>query len=101
VSAANGRFARADAAPVLDEARIADQLRELMTLTAGIPPELVQLDSTFDGELAMDSLSFVAFQVEVERTFLIDCPLEELRDVTRFEEVVRLVSRKLAAGVAR
>ncbi|HEX8067270.1 MAG TPA: acyl carrier protein [Thermoleophilaceae bacterium] len=81
-----------------DEARIADTLRELMTATAGIPAEIVELDSRFDGDLAMDSLSFVAFQVEVERTFGIDCPLEELREVTRFGEVVELVAGKLAAG---
>ncbi|MDQ3935864.1 MAG: acyl carrier protein [Actinomycetota bacterium] len=79
----------------------AETLRELLTLAAGIPGELVELDSEFDGVLAMDSLSFVAFQVEVERTFGIDCPLEELREVARFRDVVELVERKLVAEAAR
>ena len=82
------------------EDEVAATLRELMTLTAGIPAELVELDSSFDGELAMDSLSFVAFQVEIERTFDIDCPLEELRGAVRFADVVRIVLRRLEAGVA-
>ena len=76
-------------------------LRELLTLAAGIPGELVELDSEFDGALAMDSMSFVAFQVEIERSFGIDCPLEELREVVRFRDVVELVDRKLVTEAAR
>ena len=83
-----------------DDERIAETLRRLMGETAGIPAELIERDSTFEGELAMDSLSFVAFQVEVERTFGIDCPLEELHDVVRFDDVVQLVARKLATEAA-
>ena len=79
------------------EAVIADTLRRLLTDAAGIPAELVQLDSTFEGPLAMDSLSFVAFQVEVEQAFRIDCPLEELHEIQRFGEVVDLVARKVRA----
>jgi acyl carrier protein len=81
----------------MTDEQIAATLKRLMTQAAGIPEELIQLDSTFEGELAMDSLSFVAFQVEVEGTFGIDCPLEELYDIVRFEEVVALVRSKLPA----
>lgn len=76
------------------ELSIEATLRRLLLETAGIPSELVDADSGFDGDLAMDSLSFVAFQVELESTFAIDCPLEELRDVTRFGDLVELVRRK-------
>jgi acyl carrier protein len=82
------------------EGEIAATLKRLLTECAGIPEELVGLDSTFEGELAMDSLSFVAFQVELEQAFGIDCPLEELYDIERFGEVVDLVGRKLAAAEA-
>jgi acyl carrier protein len=85
----------------MTEEQIASTLRRLMRETAGIPEELIELDSTFEGELAMDSLSFVAFQVELEQAFGIDCPLEELYGIARFDEVVALVRHKLAAGVAR
>jgi acyl carrier protein len=78
----------------LDEARIDATLRRLLLETAGIPAELIDAESGFEGDLAMDSLSFVAFQVEVESTFGIDCPLEELREVTRFGDLVELVRRK-------
>jgi acyl carrier protein len=84
----------------MTEAQIADTLRRLLTECAGIPGELVALDSTFEGELAMDSLSFVAFQVELEQAFGVDCPLEELYEIQRFGEVVDLVGDKLAAAEA-
>ena len=82
----------------MTDEQIAATLKRLMTQTAGIPEELIQLDSTFEGELAMDSLSFVAFQVELEQTFKIDCPLEDLYGITRFDQVVALVRKKLPAG---
>jgi acyl carrier protein len=82
-------------AAALDLAPIKDKLRELIAETAGIPQELITDDATFKGALAMDSLSFVNFQVEIERTFDIDCALDELRDLTQFEQVVRLVAGKV------
>ena len=82
----------------MTDAQVAAALRALMSRTAGIPEELIEMDSTFDGELAMDSLSFVAFQVELEQEFEVDCPLEELYGITRFDEVVALVQEKLGAG---
>ena len=81
----------------LDRGRIEATLRRLLLETAGIPADLIDAESGFEGDLAMDSLSFVAFQVEVESTFAIDCPLEELRDVTRFADLVELVHRKVEA----
>lgn len=81
----------------LDRAGIEATLRRLLLETAGIPAELIDADSGFDGDMAMDSLSFVAFQVEIESTFGVDCPPEELRDVTRFADLVDLVRRKVEA----
>jgi acyl carrier protein len=78
----------------LERARIEATLRELLLETAGIPAELIDGDSGFEGDLAMDSLSFVAFQVEIESEFGIDCPPEELMDITRFGDLVDLVRRK-------
>ncbi|HKP92196.1 MAG TPA: acyl carrier protein [Thermoleophilaceae bacterium] len=80
----------------VERARIEATLRNLLLETAGIPAELIDADAGFEGDLAMDSLSFVAFQVEVESTFGIDCPLDELRDVTSFAALVELVRRKVA-----
>jgi acyl carrier protein len=86
-------------APISAEAaRIEATLRRLMLETAGIPAELIDAESGFEGDLAMDSLSFVAFQVEVESTFAIDCPPEELREVTSFADLVALVQRKMGAA---
>lgn len=86
-------------APIsLGETHVEPTLRRLLLETAGIPAELIDAGSGFEGDLAMDSLSFVAFQVEVEATFGIDCPLDELREVNRFVDLVDLVERKVGAG---
>lgn len=82
----------------IGDAGVEAALRRLLLETAGIPAELIDAESGFEGDLAMDSLSFVAFQVEVETEFGIDCPLEELREVTRFADLVALVRRKTGAG---
>ena len=81
----------------MTDEQIATTLKRLMSEAGGIPEELIELDSSFEGELAMDSLSFVAFQVELEQAFEIHCPLEELYGIARFDEVVRLVRSKLPA----
>jgi acyl carrier protein len=83
---------------VLDDVEIETTLRRLLLETAGIPSELIQPDSAFDGDLAMDSLSFVALQVEIESEFGIDCPPDELRDITRFGDLIALVRRKQEGG---
>lgn len=86
--------AEAGQADRLDEVKA--RLRELVAATAGIPPEVIADDSSFETDLAMDSMTFVSLQVEIERTFEIDCSLDELRAVDqRFEAVARLVARKL------
>lgn len=84
----------------MTDEQIAATIKRLMTQAAGIPEELIEHDSTFEGELAMDSLSFVAFQVELEQTFRIDCPLEDLYGIMHFHEVVALVRSKLPEAEA-
>ncbi len=75
---------------------IEETLRGLVVDALGIPPQLIVRDAAFDGELAMDSLSLIALQVEVERVFGIDCPAEEMRPLRRFRELVTLVEGKVA-----
>lgn len=70
-------------------------VRRLIAETAAIPPELIDDDASFDGELAMDSLTVVSLQVELERAFGVDCPVEELREMRRFDEVVSAIESKL------
>lgn len=81
----------------MTDEQISTTIKRLMSASAGIPAEIVRPQSRFEGDLAMDSLSFVAFQVELEQAFTIDCPLEDLYDIERFDELVQLVRSKLPA----
>jgi acyl carrier protein len=86
--------ADADQMAQLDEVKA--RLRALVAATAGVPAEVIEDGSSFDADLAMDSLTFVSLQVEIEKTFDVDCSLDELRAVEpRFDAVARLVARKL------
>jgi acyl carrier protein len=72
------------------------KLRRLIQENAGIPAALVQDDSTIDGDLAMDSMSFVSLQVAVEETFGILCSPEEIQDANRFDTIAGLVQERCA-----
>ena len=76
---------------------IAATLRQLIQENAGIPASLVRGDSTIDGDLAMDSFSFISLQVAVEDTFGIVCDPAEIEACKRFDAIVTLVGDKVEA----
>ena len=77
----------------LDE--IKDILRALIEENAGIPASSIRDDSSIDGELAMDSLSFVSLQVAVDETFGVECEAEEIEKRGRFDGIAQLIWEKL------
>lgn len=79
-------------------AEVKETLKALIEENAGIPASSIRDDSTIDGELAMDSLSFVSLQVAVDETFGVDCEAEELEKRNRFDAIVDLVWEKLQAA---
>jgi acyl carrier protein len=72
-------------------------LRRLIQENAGIPASLVRDDSTIDGDLAMDSFSFISLQVAVEDEFGIVCDPAEIEACKRFDAIVALVRDKVDA----
>ena len=72
-------------------------LRRLIQENAGIPASLVRDDSTIDGDLAMDSFSFISLQVAVEDEFGIVCDPTEIEACKRFDAIVALVRDKVDA----
>jgi acyl carrier protein len=72
-------------------------LKSLIEENAGIPAASIRDDSSIDGELAMDSLSFVSLQVAVDETFGVECDAEEIEKRNRFDAIAQLVWEKLQA----
>ena len=72
-------------------------LRRLIEENAGIPADTIEDDSAIDGDLAMDSFSFVSLQVAVEETFGVECAPEEIEERRDFDGIARLIVQKTAA----
>ena len=70
-------------------------LKDLIEENAGIPASSIKDDSTIDGELAMDSLSFVSLQVAVDETFGVECEAEDIEKCNRFDAIAQLISERL------
>lgn len=76
-------------------AEVKETLKALIEENAGIPAASINDGSTIDGDLAMDSLSFVSLQVAVDETFGVDCEAEELEKRNRFDAIAELVWERL------
>lgn len=73
-------------------------LKSLIEENAGIPAASIKDESTIDGELAMDSLSFVSLQVAVDETFGFDCEAEEIEKRNRFDAIAQFIWDRLQAA---
>lgn len=83
------------AAGVRSVDEIKETLKALIEENAGIPASSIKDESTIDGELAMDSLSFVSLQVAVDETFGVDCEAEEIEKRNRFDAIAGLIWERL------
>ncbi|GIW42597.1 MAG: hypothetical protein KatS3mg076_3174 [Candidatus Binatia bacterium] len=83
------------ATPSLEDVKAT--LRRLIEENAGIPASSIRDDSTIDGDLAMDSLSFVSLQVAVEEEYDISCDPEEIERRNRFDAIAQLVHELVLA----
>lgn len=70
-------------------------LRRLIEANAGIPAAEVHDDSAVDGDLALDSMSFLSLQVAMEETFGISCTPEEIEAANRFDAIAALVQERI------
>lgn len=80
---------------------VKETLKMLIEENAGIPAASIRDDSSIDGELAMDSLSFVSLQVAVDETFGVDCEAEEIEKRNRFDAIAELIWERLQAAEQR
>lgn len=94
------RAAQPAARASLDDVK--QTLRRLIEKNAGIPGVEVDDASSVDGDLAMDSMSFLALQVDVEETFGINCTPDDILAANRFAAIAALVQqRAMGAGASR
>jgi acyl carrier protein len=91
--------ARPAAGASLDDVK--RRLRRVIETEAGIPAAEIHDESTVDGDLAMDSMSFLAVQVAVEDTFGINCSPEEILAANRFATIATLVQERTTRGALR
>ena len=81
----------------MSDAALKDRLREIIA-------EVSEVDDIPDEtpfkELGIDSMMAIEIVAEVERTYKLSIPEEELKDLTNFMRVYELVRDKLAAHAA-
>lgn len=80
---------------------VKDTLRRLVEENAGIPADSITDESSIDGDLAMDSFSFVSLQVAVEETFGVECAPEEIEERETFDGIARLIFEKTSGEAPR
>jgi acyl carrier protein len=85
-------------APSLEQ--VSSDLRALIEENAGIPASLIRDDSRIDGDLEMDSMSFVSLQVAVEDHFDIRCGAEDLEALLRFDAIAAMIHERMETDPA-
>ncbi|MFQ5664808.1 MAG: acyl carrier protein [Candidatus Binatia bacterium] len=74
-----------------------ETLRRLIEEQAGIPASVIRDDSTIEGDLAMDSLSFISLQVAVEEVFDITCDPADIEARNRFDAIAAFIREQTGA----
>jgi acyl carrier protein len=69
-------------------------IRRIAAETKHIPPDAVQLDSTFE-QLGMDSLDGLNIVFELEKTFGVSVPNDQVLEVRTIGDIVTTVERIL------
>ena len=81
----------------MSDAALRDKLREIISEVSEVDD--VPDETSFE-ELGIDSMMAIEIVAEVERTYKLSIPEDELTEMTNFTRVYELVRRKLAAADA-
>lgn len=79
----------------MSNAALRDKLREIISEVSEV--DEIPDEAPFE-ELGIDSMMAIEIVAEVERTYKLSIPEDELREMTHFEAVYDLVRRKLEAA---
>ena len=84
----------------MERVEVLQVLRDKAVEMLEVEAEAVQEDKSFVDDLDVDSLSLVEFTMELEDTFGIELPEEELTDVTTIGAFADLIVAKTVAKTA-
>ncbi len=84
----------------MERSEVLQVLRDKAVEMLEVNADDVQEDKSFVEDLDVDSLSLVEFTMELEDTFGVELPEEELTDVTTIGAFVDVISGKLDAKSA-
>ena len=81
----------------MERAEVLQVLRDKAVEMLEVEAEQVQEDKSFVDDLQVDSLSLVEYTMELEDTFGIELPEEELTDVKTIGAFVDVILRKVSS----
>jgi acyl carrier protein len=81
----------------MERAEVLQVLRDKAVEMLEVEPDQVQEDRSFTDDLDVDSLSLVEYTMELEDSFGIELPDDELLDVRTIGGFVDVIEAKLAA----
>lgn len=76
--------------------RIRETIKEIISNVTSIPAEEIADDARFRDDLDIDSLSLLEIAVDVDYSFRLGLPEEELQTIGSLDEAVALAQRILA-----
>ncbi|MEC4019137.1 acyl carrier protein [Streptomyces sp. H27-D2] len=74
-----------------------DQIKTLLIESFNTPAELITPSATLD-DLGLDSLAAVEFALVMEKKFEVEVSDDEVIDLDRLDNIVRLLERRTAAA---
>lgn len=75
----------------MSKEEIFDKVKEVIINQLGVSEASVTPDATFLEDLGADSLDIVAFMLELEETFGIEIPDEEVEKVEKVKDIVEYI----------
>lgn len=77
----------------MSKEEIFDKVKEVIINQLGVSEASVTPEATFLEDLGADSLDIVAFMLELEETFGIEIPDEEVEKVEKVKDIVEYIAK--------
>lgn len=79
----------------MNKEEIFNKVKEVIINQLGVSESSVTPDATFLEDLGADSLDIVSFMLELEETFGMEIPDEEVEKVEKVNDIVEYIENKL------
>lgn len=85
----------------MDAVEIKRKIKQIIANVTSIDPAGIGDDTSFTGELGLDSLSLLEIGVDVDYEFKLELPEERMRGLDSVNQTLVLVEERLAEKLAR